>query len=467
MRLPLLSFAVLAVTSLVSCDDDTAPNASLLLLAGAESDAFTRDPRPATLEVRVVSLSGKTQTLKTVPWPAGAVDLGAFDDGQTGALEAVGFDEAGNAVVAGRSVPLYLDQLGDGQLPLFMGRTGEMARPPGGLSSGRVGGLAEVVDGYLLITVGGDQVKGTDGASLSAAVASAYDCGMWAPLTARPEMPRLPKSLAVIGGRYGLLVDDAGATWVDFDTTLSEEADPPAGCSFADVAGGAALPALDGAVRLVGATRSQGAPTAATLGIASDLSLSSIPLSAPRLGAAAASMASGAIVVAGGAKDVAGVELIAPGASAAIPLPFAADPVSGAAAVALDASRVLLAGGRAPDGVLASPRIVDVSCAASCVAQPLDDDGDASVVGARLHALPGGGALLVGDAPEGAEDAGRTRVVLLTVSGQSLESSVIPLRSPRTGAISAMLPTGMPAVFGGLSQNGQPLLSFESFIPPQ
>ena len=65
MRLPLLSFAVLAVTSLVSCDDDTAPNASLLLLAGAESDAFTRDPRPATLEVRVVSLSGKTQTLKT------------------------------------------------------------------------------------------------------------------------------------------------------------------------------------------------------------------------------------------------------------------------------------------------------------------------------------------------------------------------------------------------------------------
>lgn len=264
-----------------------------------------------------------------------------------------------------------------------------------------------------------------------------------------------------------MIVDETGATRADFDSAASAEAVAPAGASFADVSGGTPAFALDGTAWLFGATRPHGSPTSAVLAIATDLSLASVTLSSPGLGAAIAVMLSGAAVIAGGAQDVPGVELLAPGATASTSLPFPPDPVAGASAASLDASRVLLAGGAGLDGTAAPPRIVDIAFAASCAPKELADDGDALVLCAQLHPLKAGRALLVGEAPPGASDEGLVRVVLLTISGQSMESTVIPLREPRRGAMSAMLPTGMPVVCGGLSPEGQPVRSIEVFTPPE
>jgi len=451
----------------VGCSEDSTPTGSLVLIPGQETDAFTREPKPATLELRLISAAGTVQEVASMAWPAGAFDVGDLPQDQTGSFEAVGLDSSGKALLLGRTVPVQLASLDGAQLPLFMGRTAEMARPPDRMSTGRVGGVTGIVDGYLLITAGGEQVTDASGNSLAPSAASAYDVGLWGPLDAVPLLPRVPKSLVVIGGRYGLLVDDSGATWSDFDSANSNEAEPPAGSSFADVSGGSPIHAKDGSAWLFGATRRTGTPTSAVIAISTSLSLATVSLAAPRLGAAVALMPSGGVVIAGGAPGVAGVELLAGGASASTPLAFPADPVAGASAVALDASRVLLAGGVAPDGTPASPRIVDISCASSCAPAVLADDGDALLLGSHLHALSAGRALLVGEAPAGTSDAGRTRVVLLTISGQSLESTVIPLREPRKGAVSAMLPTGMPVVCGGLSPEGQPVRSIEVFTPPQ
>ena len=451
----------------VGCSEDSTPTGSLVLIPGQETDSFTREPKPATLELRLVSTSGAVEKLASMAWPTGGFDVGDLPLDQVASFEAVGLDTDGRTLLRGRTVPVLLENLDGAQLPVFVGRTSEMARPPDQMTTGRVGGVTGIVDGYLLITAGGEQVTDASGNALAPSAASAYDVGLWGPLDAVPLLPRVPKSLVVISGRYGLIVDDTGATWSDFDSASSEEATAPTGLSFADVAGGSPILAQDGSAWLFGANRMSGAATSAVIAVSTSLTLAKVSLAAPRLGAAVALMPSGAVVIAGGAQDVAGVELLAPGAAASTFLPFPADPVAGASAVALDASRVLLAGGAGLDGTPAPARIIDLSCAASCAASVLQDDGDATVLRSRMHGLSGGRALLVGEAPEGAADAGRTRAVMLTISGQSIDSTVIPLREPRIGAMSTMLPTGMPVVCGGLSPDGHPVRSIEVFTPPE
>jgi hypothetical protein len=352
------------------------------------------------------------------------------------------------------------------QIPLFMGRVGEMARPPGLLPASRSGGVTGIVDGQLLIVAGGTEVADSNGASLPATSAAAYDLGLWSPLSAVAALPRAPSTMAIVALRYGLLIDAAGATWVDFDTSASTEAQAPAGMSFADVSGAVPVQGQDGISYLVGATRPQGAATVAVLKVNPDLTLSMVSLTAARVGAAATWVAGKGLLVVGGSGTAAGAEMLESGSAQFAPLAVGALDVSGGGVTALDASHVLLAGGVDQQGAPVTARLLDPSCVAQCDAQPLVGSELARLDSASVWALSSTKAVVVGTAPSTDTDAAQTRVVVLSINELVAQASYVPLREPRLGARATALPTGTIAVTGGKSPSGQPVRSIELFTPP-
>ncbi|MBI5531101.1 MAG: hypothetical protein HY898_00195 [Deltaproteobacteria bacterium] len=466
MRVRLPIFALLL--SLHACSTSK-PNATLVLIPGQETDAFTREPKPTQLKIHAVSIAGEKQTLASMPWPTGTFDIGDLPTDQFAALEAVGSTAAGDAVVRGRTLPMALGSLDGAEVPLFMGRVGEMARPPGSLPVSRTRGVAGIVGGLYLVTSGGTDVLDASGAPVTAASAIAYDLGLWAPLqyTASSNLPRTPLTMAIVSLHFGLLIDAQGATWIDFDTTENVEATAPAGMTFADVAGGVPVLGEDGAAYVVGATRAGGTPTAAVLRVGSDLSLSALTLTAPRAGASAAWSSGKGLVVAGGNASAPGVEWLATDATQFVALPFAPDPVAGGGATTLDATHVLLAGGVDDKGAPAPARMIDPSCASACSAQAISGSEATALEAASAWALSATKALVVGTAPAAQPDAGQTRVVMVSLNALAATTKLVVLREPRIGATAAALPMGTIAITGGKSPSGQAVRSVELFTPPE
>ncbi len=413
---------------------------TLQLVTGEETDTFSRPPAPAKLEVDSVDSSGKKETLATASLPTSSVDLGSFPQSAVGTLQVVGSDAAGNRLVYGQSVPIQFGALNGAIVPVFVQRTGELARMPKPLSDARAAPTLALLGGrYLFVGAGADPALSRS--------AQLYDFAFLAPLGAPRTLPRAPKSVVFVGA-VGWLIDDAGATSVDFSQGTEADVTAPAGGSFGDVAGGATVVAGDGSQFVVGATRTTGGPTKAVLSVDPAGKASWATLTESRLGASAAWVEGRGLVVAGGSDHAAGVEILSPGTLAGAPLSYPPDASTGSGAAALDGQHVLLAGGAMPTGQDAGVRAIDLACSMQCAPTSW-----ASLPGplapAQLFASDSADALLVGDDPSGA-----TRVFRLSAAA----IAAVVTKVPHVGARAIVSPLGSVVLFGGATE-------IESFVP--
>ncbi len=442
----LLSLSPLFV--FVACS--SADSGTIQLVTGGETDTFTRSPAPTTLRVDALDPSGNDTVLATATLPATTIDLGTRDANAVATLAVSGLDASGRKLVFGTSLPVVYGGLSGATIPIFVQRTGELARMPGPLSDSRQGPLLSVVQGQYLF-VGG----GSDG-SLAAAT-QLYDFAQFAPLPSPPSLPRAPESIA-FAGTVAWLIDRAGGTYFDFARNAHGDIVLPPGGSFADVAGGATVADGSGALYVVGATRTSGPATAVVLKIdPGDTSNAKYPfgnpswlaLTVPRVRAAATWVAARGLVVAGGSTSGAGVEVIQPGSTSGVALAYPPDPSFGAGASALDTQHVLLAGGVGPAGEDSGARAVDLACASQCApvawaALPVP------LAFAQAFTLDPAGAFVVGSELA----SGQTHALRLTTTS-AIE---VPTKVMHRSARAVWSPVGSIVVFGGAS-------IIESFSP--
>ena len=417
---------------------------TLVLVTGAETDTFSRDPAPTQLTVESVDSNANATTIAQVALAGGAaaVDLGSVSTSTVARVRVTARDASGVARVFGTSLPVDFSALDGGSLNIFVQRTGELARMPAPLADARTAPILTPTAGRFLFVAGG-----TEAASASTSVL--YDLATYSSLSAPPTLPRAPKSVA-INGTVALLIDDQGATSFNLSDSSTTMIAAPAGGTYAEVSGGATVFAPDGSAYVVGATRVAGAPTARVLLVDPTGTLSYLTLAVPRLAAAATWVVGRGLVVVGGSADGAGAEILGPGATNGVALPYPSDASAGAGAATLDATHVLLAGGVSMSGADAAIRVLDLACSSSCAAAP----GSASLAAPLTHAqafdLDASSALVVGD------DAASGATRAFRVSQTSAVEVV--LKVPRKGGRGVVLPTGAIAIAGGAAE-------IESFVP--
>jgi hypothetical protein len=447
------AFLVLPYAALLAsaCSSDPA-EVSIGLTVGQETDALTRSPAVARLELVATGSDGTVG--RSSAGPSGPFDLGDLPDDVIFTVEATGYDASGAAVVRGRSLPVLLGGLAGGELPLFVQRTGDWARPPGGLDGAHVAApAATYVERYLFTTGGDDAGVGTPAAS------DFYDL---LALGARVsgEVPRVGRSLVALGTAV-LVVGDDGATWVDFDQGLYDHAALPDGlASFGDVAGGPTVVGADGAAYVVGPARAVG-PTASVLRVAIDGTLEALQATTAREGAAAAWIDDVGLVLVGGSSDAPGVEILPTKGTSFQARPYPPDAVAGAALVPVGPAAIVTAGGTSGDSA-ARLRSLDLTCVADCAAT---DAGPALPAALRASAafLVAAGSLravVVGEEPG---DAGLTRSFLVDLAEGTADE--VTLREPRRGAAVLPAPNGTLVLVGGVHADGTAARSVESFFP--
>jgi hypothetical protein len=422
------------------------------LVTGGETDTFTKPPAPTTLRVDALTQSNVT-TIATVSLPATTVDLGTQDENTTAILQVTGLDAMGTRVVYGASVPVQYGELEQTTLPIFVQRTGEMARLPDPPSEVRPAPVLSTVQGQYLFVAGSSD-------STLATKTQIVDFAQYHPLSSPPTLPRAPLSMVVVG-TVALLIDSQGATYFDLSVNASADVSAPAGASFADVAGGITVVANDGSAYVVGGTRTSGMPTDKVLivnpsdsSVSADVTgkLSWATLSAPRLGASATWVTGRGLVVAGGSAGAHGVEIIAPlPATSSTPLAYPPDTSVGAGAATLDTAHVLLAGGVTPTGTDAGARVVDLVCSMSCM--PTKWASLPVAVGnAQVFSWDAADGIVVGSEATG-PNSGLTHAFRLT----STAATEVPTKVPHKNARAVVSPVGTILVVGGASQ-------IESFV---
>ncbi|HMJ16360.1 MAG TPA: hypothetical protein VK524_33330, partial [Polyangiaceae bacterium] len=113
---------------LSACGSDPIPDGQVRFTLGQEADTWTREPAPASIEIEKELTNGDRTVVSTLPPSATGFSLGSGDPGR---YHVLGKDANGTVQVRGRS--LWIDPLTFAglTLPLFVGRAGEFARPPG------------------------------------------------------------------------------------------------------------------------------------------------------------------------------------------------------------------------------------------------------------------------------------------------------------------------------------------------
>ena len=444
-----LRAGVLGLLLLSACSSSDPPPAVIAITTGAESDAWTLEPAPRSVFLEMVQ--GETRTpLATVAAPATDVAIGSDAPSNIiASFEATAFDGDANVVMAGASVPLYLVVL-TGKIPLFMGRVGGFSRAPGELLFARQHPqLLTLSNDYLLIS-------GGDGAQTNPVAFDVYSTARWTTLQEQPALPKVPESWAAVDPKI-LLIDHAGAIWLDLSTSSTSSAEAPLGLDFAQIVGGDTLTAPDGTQYIVGATRTTGEPTNQIARVGTDGSLQLMRLGTARLGAAA-TMVNGQLLVVGGSDTGPGAEASNVAGTTFIPLPFPADARRGSAIVALDSTTAVLAGGRDPEtDEIAGIRTMDLGCTEDCAQEEI---ADFAFDRPRLFWVREGQLLAVGEQP----DSGETRVFTFdTGIGHALAE--VALRTPRSGASAYLLPNGQVAILGGETLADQsPAVTLELFF---
>lgn len=455
MRIASCALALPLALLLPACGEDPR-TVTIEVIPGHEADAFHAEPAVVTMRVGATDPDGASVATAEAA-PGGELDFGELPADVPLTFEIHGFDAGGAVVVRGRSIAgIALGQLTADVLPLFAQRLGAWSRPPGDLPSTRVDGVAVPVgDRFLALTggsAGAENLAGTLG----------YDLLGWFGAQGI-DLPRAARS-AVPRGDALLVINDAGATWVDFAADTAADVSPPAGlASFADVAGGRTIDAPDGRSFVVGATRAA-PPTTAILVIEPDGTLRAAT-SAPRAAAAAAWVDGVGLVIAGGSATDPGVEVLAADGSAAVPRPFPPDATTGAGAIIGALGDVVLIGGALAGGTSAPTRSVSPTCATDCAATPIDGAAlPEALTAVAAYALPGGRAIAIG--AEAAPAAGLpapTRTFLVDLGGAAVTE--LPLREPRRGAAVTRAPHGTLALMGGVFDDGTAARTIEMLFP--
>jgi len=418
---------------LAGCSEELVEPGKMRLVSGHEPDPWTVSPAPVRARVEKERSDGEIVTIADEPAPIESFSLG---QGAPGRFALTGLDADEKPRVRARSLLIDPAGFAGGSLPLFVSRAGELARPPGELST-EVGASAvatAVAERYLLLASGGPGGLFLDG----------YDLAAWQPMVPPPALDCgapscVPRSLCVVQGSLTLAVGDGWGFWFDPVAGDSGSIQEPGGlASFADVAGGVTITAPDGSAYLVGGTRPS-APSASVLVVHADGTLAHLALTASRQGAAATWVEGrGLVVVGGGDAKAAGGELLAEGAKAFTALPLAPDEARGAALVILDSARLLRLGGEL--GSAPAPSVeLSLGCSSSCTPEPA---GDAiELLRARAFSLGPGRALLVG-----ADQGGQTRAV----RWEAGKAASVELRDARRDAAAVLLPSGHVGIAGGV-----------------
>ena len=437
----------------------SATQGTIQIITDEEAGTFTESPVPTELQIVAVQSADASAVLATASLPATTIDLGELSTNAAPvSINVSGLDKSGTRRVFGASLPLQYGALANLTIPIFVQRTGALARLPGPLSDSRAAPTLAVVQGEYLLIAGGS------GSSL-AKTTQLFDFGAFGALGTPPSLPRAPKSIA-LDGTIAWLIDEAGGTYFDFsDSAYVDIPVPPMG-TFADVAGGATVIDSNGAQYIVGGTRASGSPSAKVLKIdPNDTSNSSYPygnpswltLATPRLGAAAAWVDGFGLVVAGGnvgsATDPPGIEVVRVASSTGSPLPFPADPTTGAGAAALDAHDILLAGGATPSLDDPGVRAIDLDCtpssSTSCsktwAALPF------ALASAQAFAWTASEAFVVGNQ---VGKSATTHAFRLT----SKSATEVKTKVPHSNARAVWSPVGSVVLFGGANV-------IESFTP--
>jgi len=458
-RRPLLERALaasslLGLLALLGCTSNVdATPGSLAVLTGQETDTWTLEPTP---ERAVLELVGSNRTTLATPTPpVTQISLGTGDPAESSAsFELTAFDANDQAVIRGTSVPYSIVTFESAFPSLFAARTGGFSRAPGNLNFGYRHPLVEIVSHAYLLVAGGEA---TDSAGVAIDV---YDMANWVVAPKQSWLPRAPKSWAVAGSSL-LVIDDAGAIWVDLPTGESSAATLPSGLDFADLVGGDVIVGAKNERYIVGATRRSGAPSDRVLRLDTDGTLRALTLNTARLGAAAANL-DGQIVIAGGSDTGAGAEVLNADQTAFKELPLAADATQGAALSKLTSDTAILVGGTDPSSGARSPiRTLDLTCADSCSPTPLaqvDFDFDR----ARAFYLSDNRLLVAGESSDGQSHA----FTLDKTIGFELTEQA--LRNPRSEASVVTAPNGQIGLIGGSSlSDGTPATNLELFFPTQ
>lgn len=450
-KIPLIVFTA----ALLGCSSDP-PVLSIEIITGHETDTFSQSPAVARVDITASAAEGDLSLSASAP-PGGTFDFGDVPSDRLLSFEATGVDAAGSVVVRGRSISgIYLAGVAGGVIPVFVQRVNQWARPPGGLARAHVGAPAVVLAERYLMTTGGLTASSAEG-SAEPKTSDFYDLFGYGGAVG-PAMPRAARSMVARTSAV-LLVDDAGASWVDFDTGTYDDVALPAGLgSFADVSGGSTVESSDGRSFIVGATRRGGTPTTAVLEVKADGSLALLSLGQARRGAAAAWLEGTGLVVAGGSAEGPGVEVFATGAAGFTARDFPPDATEGAGAVIVDPARIALVGGILA-GAAATTRLLAPGCAAMCAPDEVPDATlPAAIEQVTAFSLGGGRAVALGDEP-----SGLMRAFVVGLVTPSVEET--PLREPRSGASVVAAPNGTLAIVGGLLGDGSPALTIEMLFP--
>lgn len=397
------------------------------LVTGPEEGVLTRAPAVQTLVAEAIAADGTVRTLARASLPIDTLDLGDFLKDETGSLRVRGEDATGTARVEGESLPFRYGAVESGTIRIFLQRKGESARFPSPFAS--------AFPSKLVTVVASRYIAGVEGTRMAL-----YDLASLAPVSDR-VLPVAPTSLVVFDTRVFLVSDAVKATVLDLSDSSQTELDAPTGGTFSEVAGGATVHASDGVTYVVGATRT-GAPTSRVLRIAADGTLSFAELSVPRRGAGVTWLSGRGLVVAGGSATGSGLEILAPGAAKGAPLPFPPDDGAELAIAALDSSRLVLVGQKAPF------RTADLACTTSCATPALGGPPTLALTSPQASSF--GTTVLA----TGTDATGTARAFFIEQSG----TREIPLRTKRGRAALVPLPTGNVAIVGDAAE-------LESFRP--
>ena len=410
----------------------SAPNGTIQLITGEENDTFSRQPMPTKLTVDSVDLSGKRSTLATASLPTSGIDLESVGADTSGTLEVTGTGSDGGRLVYGQSLPVVYGALDGQTIPIFVQRTGELARMPP-LPEARSWPTLAVMSGrFLFVGAGSD--------STLAKTSQLYDFAYFTALGTPPSLPRPPKSVVFVGS-VAWLIDENGADAFDFAQNTAVSVSVPPGGSFSEVAGGATVYASDGTQYIVGATRTapQGSTKTVLVVDPNGANPDWATLSGDRLGSAATWVDSYGLVVTGGSETLPGVEVIGPNSKAGSALCFPPDSSAGSGATMLDGEHVLLVGGMTPTGDDAGVRVIDLTSTASCTPTPWPPL-PIVLATAQAFASDSATALVVGSDPSGA-----THVFRVT-SSAAVE---LPTKANHVGARAIVSPTGSIVLYGG------------------
>lgn len=407
--------AALFFGALLACSD--APEGTVVIVTGDETDVFSRAPAPVTLVTEKLGTDGKTTEISRAQLPVDTVRLGDQQRTEIGALAVSGLDAAGTRVVRGETLFVQWGAIEKTSLEVFVQRTGELARMPRAPAA---------FDAHLASLVVGRYVLAANGTATML-----YDLLGLKPVASPPVLPRPARSIATVDTAT-LVIDEAGATTLDLSNGSTYPLEAPTGGTYAEVAGGSGVSSADGTQYVVGGTRASGGASARVLVIDAKGKASFAGLTVAREGACATFVEGRGLVVVGGDPTGAGAELLAPGATLATPLPFPPDAIKGCGAATLDNAHVAVAGGAGP------VRVLDLACTTACT--PASWPDPLPLVRAEVQPLAPDAAFVLGDDADGATHAFRA-------SATGLRE--IPIRVPRRGARLVASPIGALLVVGG------------------